>query len=545
MQSILENKTKAGIISHLHEVKVSLDNTLNQLNHVSQQLAYDGVVGQNMEKYLTAESYRKKKLEEEIEKEISMIGFTNPDLGLVFYYSAVDGRRYFQNYSVNASVPVNDLPRLMKANQITYYGPHKSLNLLDGRLVFSAIRQVKLDERDDIYVYMETSYKRIDSILRSDDVHTGFIHLIVDDHGRIAYSEQTDAFSVGDEFPALDPGEDNVLKGYYAFEETGNQSWKVVTLIDKRTYKFEINRWIGQYSFIGFVSIALSCLLAGLLWRTLYRPLRNLMLDIRDVNDRKLTAPVRRSNNLEFDLIHSELDHMRGRIVRLIDEVASNEKQKAELEVEKLMNQINPHFLLNTLDTIRWMARSEGQLEIDRLISMLNKLLHYNLGKDGEASINDELEAVRNYVQLQEVRYHVRFQVNVQVDSRVLDVSIPRFILQPLVENALHHGLDSDGVIEVEIIQHGTANLLIAVRDNGRGMSEEQIERLMQGKPDGHGKLGMGIGLQYVVRMLKAKYEEQASFRIASQLGQHTTVTLELPLRIIGDAADEKSASGG
>ncbi|RCW49018.1 sensor histidine kinase [Paenibacillus prosopidis] len=545
MHSILENKTKAGILSHLHEVRISLDNTLRQLNHVSQQLAYDGVVGKNLENYLISKTYEKKKLEEEIEKEISMISFTNPDLGLIFYYSNQSGKHFFENFPVNDTVNIDRLPQLMKANLITYFGPHLSLNSLDGRLVFSAIRPVKLDERDDIYVYMETSYKRIDSILGSRDDESGYLHLIVDDQGRIAYSEEKDAFPVGDAYPVMDSSGERAYNGYYAFEENNNQSWKVVTLIRESAYKFEINRWIGQFSFFAVISIAVSCLFAGLLWRTLYHPLRNLILDIRAVKNRKLIVPVRQSDNLEFNLIHGELEHMRLRIANLIDEIAYNEKQKAELEVEKLMNQINPHFLLNTLDTIRWMARSEGQFEIDRLISMLNKLLHYNLGKDGEASINDELEAVANYVRLQEVRYHVNFQVHVQVDSRVMDQNIPRFILQPLVENALYHGLDGDGVIEVEIKQHENAYLLITVKDNGHGMSEEQMGQLMQSKQDKSGKLGMGIGLQYVIRMLKTKYGDQASFHISSEVGRHTTVTLKLPILIKGDAFYEKSVSGG
>lgn len=106
----------------------------------------------------------------------------------------------------------------------------------------------------------------------------------------------------------------------------------------------------------------------------------------------------------------------------------------------------------------------------------------------------------------------MRIDVHIDVEAEVLDLPIPRFILQPLVENALYHGLDGDGVIEVEIREAETGRLLeIAVKDNGRGMDEETIRSFIEGRPEA-GKVGMGIGLQYVVRMLKSHYGGGALF---------------------------------
>lgn len=197
MLSLLENKTQASVISHLHEVRMSLDNTFSQMNHVSQQLAFEGKVGQDVERYLQANAYGKKALQDEIKRELGVIGFTNPNLGMIFYFSAETNERFFENYMADPSFSLNKLPLLLQVSRITYYGPHKSFNPLDGHLVFSAVRKGDLKERDDIYVYIETNYKWVEALIRNQEKSQGYEHLIVDAKGRIAFTEAEDAFPEG------------------------------------------------------------------------------------------------------------------------------------------------------------------------------------------------------------------------------------------------------------------------------------------------------------------------------------------------------------
>lgn len=544
MLSLLENKTQASVISHLHEVRMSLDNTFSQMNHVSQQLAFEGKVGQDVERYLQANAYGKKALQDEIKRELGVIGFTNPNLGMIFYFSAETNERFFENYMADPSFSLNKLPLLLQANRITYYGPHKSFNPLDGHLVFSAVRKVDLKERDDIYVYIETNYKWVEALIRNQEKSQGYEHLIVDAKGRIAFTEAEDAFPEGGLFPDIRQ-EKTPVNGYYAFSEPSNQGWRVVTVISKSSYEHEVNKWIGKFTGTVVAAIFISVLFSLVTWRMIYDPLRGLVREIRDVKHQRPAKPASRPGNLEFDMIHEQLNHMRARISGLIEDIERSEREKSALELEKLMNRINPHFIHNTLDTIRWIARGEGHAEIDRLVSTLNKLLYYNLGKNGEPTVRAELEAIRSYISLQEVRYNVRIDVHIDVEAEVLDLPIPRFILQPLVENALYHGLDGDGVIEVEIREAETGQLLeIAVKDNGRGMDEETIRSFIEGRPEA-GKVGMGIGLQYVVRMLKSHYGGGALFSIESTPGISTTVMLTIPIKDKGDAADDKRAGCG
>src|SRR4029079_11461760 len=120
----------------------------------------------------------------------------------------------------------------------------------------------------------------------------------------------------------------------------------------------------------------------------------------------------------EFDFLLNQFRQMREQIWELFAEVEHNEKRRVDLEVEKLLYQINPHFLMNTLDTVHWLALMNGQNEIDKLVLSLNKLLYYNLGKMGDTStIGDEIEALKEYLQLQQIRYDFRFEVDIDVDE--------------------------------------------------------------------------------------------------------------------------------
>jgi len=287
-----------------------------------------------------------------------------------------------------------------------------------------------------------------------------------------------------------------------------------------------------------------SCLIAWLIWRTVYRPLYLLGKDIRSVKHRGETFPERSSRIREFAVIYREFADMRERIGELIADVEVKEKGKARLEVEKLMSQINPHFVHNTLDTIRWVARGKGQKEIDRLVSNLNKVLHYNLGKGGEARLAAEIETLRSYVELQSVRYNFQFDVRIEAHPDVLELPIPRFILQPLVENALVHGLGEDGWIEVSVAEESGTHLRIRVTDNGEGIGPEEIDRLLGGRASGGKKAGLGIGLSYVYQMVKYQFGTDGSFQIHSEPGSGTTVELLLPLARGGLTLDQSAGRG-
>ncbi|MFB9278776.1 sensor histidine kinase [Cohnella cellulosilytica] len=530
INSIFTNKIQDSIQGNLKQVRLSLENAIGNLNSVSQQLSFTGTIGRELEIQLASEStYERSLMTSRINSEMNLITFTNPNVGLTMYYFEKDGTYSFENTGVKPNFDPAALPLLAEYFGITYYGPHISRDRFNNKYVLSALRKVDLPSRDDVYVYIETDFKLTQSILDNGISIQHANYLFLDNDNKITYSEMPEVFPANSRFDrdsAFRSGDSS--KDYYWFNETSNQGWTIVSVISRADYNKERNGWFLQVVFLSLLILPASLFLAWLLWKMVYRPLSNFSKEIKWMTSSKTAAPPARTRIPEFDQLLDQFRKMKTQIWDLILEVQQKEKRRADLEVEKLLYQINPHFLMNTLDTVHWLSVMNGQKETDRIVTSLNKLLHYNLGKLGQSStIQDEVEALRQYLTLQQVRYDFEFQVQIEVDPSVLDMPIPRFILQPLVENSLYHGFSDNGMIQVRIAAR--EEIEVSIKDNGSGMTREEIHKLLQSEQIDREKVGMGIGMNYVKRMLEVYYNGKARIHIDSEPGSGTSVRLSLP----------------
>ncbi|MDN4605163.1 histidine kinase [Paenibacillus sp. F6_3S_P_1C] len=535
IDSIFANKIDDGIRSNLQQVTSSLENSITNLNHVTQQLSYSGTLGKKLDEVLKPSSNIFELIEtrDELKSELNVVTFTNPNIGLTLYYFQEDGTTQFGNFPIKDRFSPESLPVLSKAYGITYYGPHVSMNRFDDQLVLSAMRKVKLPQRDDVYIYVESGFHLAQDILGYNQYKGDLSHLILDGEGNIVYSEIPEAMKVGENFSSLskDAASDGIARGHHWFRQDSTQNWSVVSVISQAKYQQEKNQWLLQIFLVALFFLGFTVFLAWLLWKMVYKPLGLFHSEINGMSQNPQTAGSQTRTQIpEFDFLLGEFSNMQHQIGDLFKEVQLKEKIRADLEVEKLLYQINPHFLMNTLDTVHWLAVMNGQGEIDKLVQSLNKLLYYNLGKLGQVStMEEEIDALRQYLILQQIRYDFEFDVRISADEQVLQIPVPRFILQPLVENSLYHGLSDEGFIQIEVTRKETLNIMI--QDNGAGMTEEAIERLLNNRTPEHKKVGMGIGLNYVHRMLKAQYGDQAQLVIESELGTGTSILLILPIK--------------
>ncbi|WP_339852173.1 histidine kinase [Paenibacillus sp. FSL W7-1088] len=535
IDSIFANKIDDGIRSNLQQVTSSLENSITNLNHVTQQLSYSGTLGKKLDEVLKPSSNIFELIEtrDELKSELNVVTFTNPNIGLTLYYFQKDGSTQFGNFPIKDRFSPESLPVLSKAYGITYYGPHVSMNRFDDQLVLSAMRKVKLPQRDDVYIYVESGFHLAQDILGYNQYKGDLSHLILDGEGNIVYSEIPEAMKVGENFSSLSKGaaSDGIARDYHWFRQDSTQNWSVVSVISQAKYQQEKNQWLLQILLVALFFLGFTVFLAWLLWKMVYKPLGLFHSEINGMSQNpQTTGSQARTQIPEFDFLLGEFSNMQHQIGDLFKEVQQKEKIRADLEVEKLLYQINPHFLMNTLDTVHWLAVMNGQGEIDKLVQSLNKLLYYNLGKLGQVStMEEEIDALRQYLILQQIRYDFEFDVRISADEHVLQIPVPRFILQPLVENSLYHGLSDEGFIQIEVTRKETLNIMI--QDNGAGMTEEAIQRLLNNRVADHQKVGMGIGLNYVHRMLQAQYGDQAQLVIESELGTGTSILLILPIK--------------
>ncbi|WEK54603.1 MAG: histidine kinase [Candidatus Cohnella colombiensis] len=543
IDSIINNKVESALQSNLQQDLMMLENTLNNLNHVSQQFAYGGNTNKLFEQLgMTQEPYEKLRLVNEIRSELNNITFSNPNIGLLMYYDMDRDLYDFENFRVRGEFKPDNLPILAQYSEITYYGPYLSYNGSINQYVFSIMRKVNLPDQN-LYLYIESGRNALKTLFAPQNRKESSRRLLLlDPTGRIAFSEVTDAFSVNSSFPGANPEvKSGYSGGYFWSKEVSNQGWSIVSVVPKTELTQERNRWLLQISGIFFFFLVVALVFAWLLRKMVYRPLKKFHHEINSLIHSNEKEHEEKTNIPEFDYLLYQTRDMKRKIWALYEEIEQKEKRRADLEVEKLLYQINPHFLMNTLDTVHWLAVMNGQKDIDKLVLSLNKLLFYNLGKMGETStIGDEIEALKEYLQLQQIRYDFQFDVDIEVDEQSLGLPSPRFLLQPMVENALYHGVSDDGYIYVGVALQEDG-LIITIQDNGVGMTREMIDELLNDNKEESDQVGMGIGMKYVRRILKSNYGDQSKLQIRSEPGKGTVVTLRLPVA----ALEAPSTSGG
>lgn len=537
MISLLNNNIDDGIRSNMKQVQISLSNVFTNLEDSALQLAmYNGRVADDIETFIDTKDiltkYEKKKA---VIESISLINAAKPDIGLIFFYYADRHEVMFENQSVQDGFRLTNLPVLANGINAAFYGPHLTMKSTKDSNVFSVARKVNLIEGADLYVYMETSIKLFEDLLKSQQYKLAVTSIMLNAQGKVMYSQGQKDFPLGSyiEIGKLkETGKsDSIKKGYYVFAEKGEQGWYILSAVKTKAYSSDVRKWFGKFALLAVLSIMISLLLGLSIWRIVYRPLRTIHREINLMSHNKFNSELKRTGIIEFDSLLIQFHNMKDKISDLFVELEEKERKKRIIEVEKLLHQINPHFLHNTLNTVQWIARMNGQDEIDRLVALFTRVLHYNLGKEGGiVSLSEEAEALQNYVDLQRIRYAYHFDVQIKVDPGLGDVAVPRFIMQPIVENAIYHGLkDESGYIQIRAYEEA-GKLIITVQDNGAGMTEQEIERLLEPQADAHKKVGMGIGLSYVRHMLEVNYGSEASMEIRGQKDQGTTFKLTLPI---------------
>ena len=216
------------------------------------------------------------------------------------------------------------------------------------------------------------------------------------------------------------------------------------------------------------------------------------------------------------------------RIQRLMTTVREEEINLRKTELKALQAQINPHFLYNTLDSIAWMCEQGRNADAVNMIHALARLFRISISRGHELiPIAKEIEHAESYLQIQKYRYKNQFTYTFDVDEACLDYYCNKITLQPIIENAINHGLDllvEEGRIDVRVRQDGE-DILFSVQDNGVGMSQEQIETILRNGPSDR----TGIGIKNVNDRLKIYFGKQYGLHITSEPDVGTCVEIRMP----------------
>lgn len=261
-------------------------------------------------------------------------------------------------------------------------------------------------------------------------------------------------------------------------------------------------------------------------------PLYRLQAEMNKVKD--LNYDVNRSKlkkgSKEIIQLDATFNEMMRRIRYLADKLLQEQENQRKSELKALQNQINPHFLYNTLDSIIYMIDKGENQKAEEMIVALSKFFRISISR-GKAIIplKDEVEHVRNYLLIQKIRFGDQFTYSINVDPSLYQYSCIKLILQPLVENAIEHGLnDNESGGQIEII--GTQNesyIILKIKDNGYGISEDKLEQIYKSFHDD--SIHQGVGLKNVYQRIKIYYGEEADIKIDSLFDEGTIISIYIP----------------
>ena len=278
--------------------------------------------------------------------------------------------------------------------------------------------------------------------------------------------------------------------------------------------------------------LGMSALLAAVyISRIVCRPVEKLMTAMKAVSDGEMNTRAEVISKDEIGLAAEEFNRMLDRIEELIRQLIEEEKKKKDAELEALQCQITPHFMYNTLNSVKCYAMIHGQKEIAEVIDDFVELLQTCIRKKGTfLTVAEEIQILKNYIHLQEFRNGEAYQVEYKIEREAEQCQIPRLILQPLVENSLIHGLDLKNHRNQLTIEASTvgSRLYMKIKDNGRGMTAEQIAALLQKK----GKKTKGltaVGIPNIQERLELYYGKQAKLTLDSST-EGTTAVIYLPV---------------
>ncbi|GIO59893.1 hypothetical protein J43TS9_14670 [Paenibacillus cineris] len=321
--------------------------------------------------------------------------------------------------------------------------------------------------------------------------------------------------------------------------------WRVVSMIPVQELTADMNP-IRKVSITVGIGMILSMLIMGSFFmNNLMRPVMGLVLDMKRVGSRDMgfRIKVRSTNEVgmlacDINRVINEREQMARDMINTQARLYESELSQKQAEFAALQSQINPHFLYNTLNCISSIGLEYGSREIAQIASCMSKIFRYSIRNDDLVRIREELDCIQAYMNIIAIRYENKFIIEIDVDEGLLEMQTPKMILQPIVENAVYHGLermDQGGRLQVTGTIDAHGDVCFQITDTGKGMDPEQLASLQaklgmaSPEPAPDGQPAASIGLSNIHNRLRLLFGEGYGIAIESQFGHGTTVTVRIP----------------
>lgn len=470
----------------------------------------------------------------DIRSDVTAITSYDPETGELT--GAWTGHKVFKKDALsNLSFNKEEMPKL---GEIIISRPHvESLLLNEYPWVVSISTRIRQADGTERIVVLDSRFSQIASYVDTVGVGSHGYCFIMDQDGTIIYHPQQQLIFAGlkeentQKMTAHSDGsyEENGL--IYTIRTRKGSSWRIVAVsfVDE-LIEDRLKDCLLLLAGLLLLVLAATIVSSVVLSRYISRPIHSLnkaMGEFEANAEGFSYEPV--YGSLEVTSLSNAFGHLVIRIQELMNQVRNEEIVLRKTELRALQAQINPHFLYNTLDSIAWMCEEGRNKDAVEMVNALARLFRISISKGHELiPVEKEVEHAKSYLQIQKFRYKNQFQYSFEVQESCLHYYCNKITLQPIIENAIYHGLNrmiDEGFIEIRIFEDGD-DVVFTVEDNGVGMTKEQCESILH--KEVKGQTG-GIGIKNVNDRVKIYFGEQYGMKIESELDEGTKVSIRMP----------------
>ena len=394
---------------------------------------------------------------------------------------------------------------------------------------------------DDGVVFIDLNYSAISELCAQSSMGDKGYVFILDQDGNIVYHPQQQqlynelqtenislVMNAESDIVTAESGDDEKI---YALSRSKTTGWTIVGCMNMSELLRNSRQTRSIYVLVAMGLIIVALLISSIIAKNITLPIQKLRDSMKSVQKGNFhIEDIEVISDNEIGSLTRSFNVMTHRIQDLMEQNVKEQEQKRKIELKALQSQINPHFLYNTLDSIIWMAEGKKNEEVVIMTASLARLLRQSISNEEElVTIGQEVEYVRSYLTIQKMRYKDKLEFKIDVDPYITHVPIIRLVLQPIVENAIYHGLkykDSRGLLTV----HGyrkDENVVIDIIDDGVGMDEETLKHIYdKHKVNYHSN---GVGVYNVQQRLVLYYGKDYGIIYHSEKGKGTTASVVIP----------------
>lgn len=537
----------------LNLIRLRLDDYMDNLTKISQDLLYEDKIYTALKSSNDAgDPIQKYEYEETVNSHLKMVVISRPEIRSICIFSN-DGREYYQDDNTKEAGSVKDIPygdmlgkarrmggkpyiyivsenkkakAIYLARQINDRDRFRELGLL--------VIKVKTELLGEVYQGLTGNLQNI-IILSSDK---DLIASRVNDDPTVYSGILSD--KINSEAGELADEKSDLFVSYITLKNTG---WKVVAYVSLgELYKdaYTLRRNIIMLCAIVILVLTVLTIFVSF---DIVKPINKLVNGMKKVQSGESNVHIKVDREDELGFLNKAFNEMSSEINHLVNWVYREQLTRKEAELKALQSQINPHFLFNTLEAINWLAQLNNVPEISSTVSDLSDLMEGSIGRDDRLiTIEEEFTYADKYISLQKRRFGDRLELVKNIQPEVNSIKIPRLLIQPLIENAVYHGVErirGKGVITLNAEKLEDC-VLIEVIDNGAGMEYEDLEQLNERLSMNNdtyfkslsGKRNRSIGIENVNRRIKLFYGENYGLKIESEAGRYTKAVVKIPFEI-------------